>query len=101
MSDELSRLAQLRAAVATHNEAYFTHDSPTIPDADYDEMVLELRGLETRYGVSDDALTTTAHSELNSPGDTWHRSFARISGLRRVGVLASRVTLPREETGVQ
>ena len=77
MSDELSRLAQLRAAVATHNEAYFTHDSPTIPDADYDEMVLELRGLETRYGVSDDALTTTVHP-ASSAGASFH--MARCIG---------------------
>ena len=37
---------RLRAEIARHNEAYFVHDAPAIPDADYDALVRELRELE-------------------------------------------------------
>ena len=37
---------RLRAEIARHNEAYFIHDAPAIPDADYDALVRELRELE-------------------------------------------------------
>ena len=46
MSDAASRAAELREAVARHNEAYYLHDDPLIPDADYDALVRELRSLE-------------------------------------------------------
>lgn len=46
MSDVASRAAELREAVARHNEAYYLHDDPLIPDADYDALVRELRSLE-------------------------------------------------------
>jgi len=40
------RAARLRVEIAAHNEAYHVHDAPTIPDADYDALVRELRALE-------------------------------------------------------
>lgn len=43
------RVAQLREEIARHNQAYFVDDAPTLPDADYDLLVRELRELETRY----------------------------------------------------
>jgi DNA ligase (NAD+) len=43
------RVAQLREEIARHNEAYFVDDAPTLPDADYDVLVRELRELEARY----------------------------------------------------
>jgi DNA ligase (NAD+) len=43
------RVAQLREEIARHNEAYFIHDAPTLPDADYDALVRELRELEERH----------------------------------------------------
>jgi DNA ligase (NAD+) len=39
-------VARLRAEIVRHNESYYVHDSPTIPDADYDALVVELRELE-------------------------------------------------------
>ncbi|HTT58848.1 MAG TPA: NAD-dependent DNA ligase LigA, partial [Acidimicrobiales bacterium] len=44
-----SRVAQLREEIARHNEAYFVHDEPTLPDADYDALVRELRDLEAAH----------------------------------------------------
>ena len=46
MSAPSDRAAWLREQIARHNDAYFVRDSPLIPDADYDELVRELRSLE-------------------------------------------------------
>jgi DNA ligase (NAD+) len=43
------RAAQLRDEITHHNEAYFVHDAPAIPDADYDVLVRELRALEEAH----------------------------------------------------
>ena len=43
------RVTQLREEIARHNEAYFVNDAPTLPDADYDALVRELRELEATY----------------------------------------------------
>jgi len=49
VSDAGPRIEQLRAEIARHNEAYFQHDEPEIPDADYDALVVELRRLEAEH----------------------------------------------------
>ncbi len=46
MTTPAERVEWLRAEVARHNEAYFVHDAPEVPDADYDALVRELRDLE-------------------------------------------------------
>ncbi len=43
------RAEQLREAIAEHNRRYYAEDAPTISDADYDELVRELRALEERH----------------------------------------------------
>jgi DNA ligase (NAD+) len=43
------RAEALRAEIAEHNRRYHTEDAPTISDADYDELVRELRALEERH----------------------------------------------------
>lgn len=43
------RVADLRAEIARHNDAYFVNDAPTVPDADYDALVRELRELEATH----------------------------------------------------
>jgi DNA ligase (NAD+) len=43
------RIAELREEIAQHNDAYFVFDSPTIPDADFDALVVELRALEAAH----------------------------------------------------
>ncbi len=40
------RIAELRELIVQYNEAYFTHDAPLVPDADFDALVRELKALE-------------------------------------------------------
>ena len=43
------RAQRLRAEIAGHDEAYHVFDAPTIPDADYDALVRELRAIEAEH----------------------------------------------------
>ena len=54
------RVAWLRDEIARHNEAYFIHDAPNIPDADYDTLTKELRELEAAYPELRDADSVSA-----------------------------------------
>ncbi|HVB19530.1 MAG TPA: NAD-dependent DNA ligase LigA, partial [Acidimicrobiales bacterium] len=47
--NEQARAQELRAIIARHNEAYYLHDDPAVPDADYDALVRELRSLELAH----------------------------------------------------
>ncbi len=49
MTDPSARAAWLRAEIARHNEAYFVRDAPLVADADYDELVRELRRVEALH----------------------------------------------------
>jgi DNA ligase (NAD+) len=49
VSTPAQRARQLRDEIVRHNEAYFVHDTPLIPDADYDALVRELRSLEESH----------------------------------------------------
>lgn len=46
---EMQRAAELRAELERHNQAYYVHDNPSIPDAEYDKLFRELQGLEQQY----------------------------------------------------
>jgi DNA ligase (NAD+) len=48
---ETQRAAILRAEIERHNEAYYRHDAPTIPDAEYDKLFRELQALEVKHPV--------------------------------------------------
>jgi DNA ligase (NAD+) len=63
------RAARLRVEIAAHNEAYHVHDAPTIPDADYDALVRELRAIEAE------------HPELNVEDSVSHQVGAPASTL--------------------
>ena len=63
------RAARLRAEITMHNEAYYGHDAPTIPDADFDALVRDLRALEEQY------------PELNVEGSVTHRVGAPVSAV--------------------
>ena len=54
-SDVERRIEALRAELARHNHAYYVLDAPTVPDAEYDRLFLELQRLEA------------AHPEFDSP----------------------------------
>ena len=44
-----ARVAALRKEIAYHDERYYVLDEPDIPDAEYDKLMIELRGLESDY----------------------------------------------------
>lgn len=48
-SKTVARVHQLRAQIARHNELYYEHDAPEVTDAQYDEMLNELRALEAEH----------------------------------------------------
>ena len=47
--DAPRRVEELRAAIAHHDYLYYVLDRPELPDADYDGLVGELRGIEQRF----------------------------------------------------
>lgn len=51
------RIEQLRDAIRTHNDLYYGKDSPEISDAEYDQLVRELRDLEAEHPELADALS--------------------------------------------
>ncbi len=44
-----TRIEQLRQEIIQHNRNYYIHDSPSIPDAEYDRLMRELQTLEKEY----------------------------------------------------
>jgi DNA ligase (NAD+) len=67
------RAAQLREQLLHHARAYYTHDAPEIPDADYDALFQELQGIEA------------AHPELVRPDSPTQRVVgAVLEGLQPV-----------------
>ena len=45
----VARVAALRVEIAEHNRRYNIEDAPTIADADYDDLIRELRAMEEQY----------------------------------------------------
>jgi DNA ligase (NAD+) len=43
------RIEKLRAEINHHNYRYYVLDSPEVADAEYDELIRELKGLEEKY----------------------------------------------------
>ena len=43
------RIEQLRTQIREHNELYYGADSPTVSDAEYDQLVRDLRDLEAEH----------------------------------------------------
>jgi DNA ligase (NAD+) len=44
-----ARIAELRETLERYNYRYYALDDPEVPDAEYDRLMLELKGLETQY----------------------------------------------------
>jgi DNA ligase (NAD+) len=59
------RAAELRELIAKYNEAYFTHDAPLVPDADYDKAVRELRDIEAN--TPDARVDTSVSGSVGAP----------------------------------
>ena len=49
MTTPARRAAELRETISRHADAYFIRDEPVVPDADYDELVRELRDIERQH----------------------------------------------------
>jgi len=47
--DPAGRIDWLREQIRRHDAAYYERDAPTIPDADYDALVRDLRTLESQH----------------------------------------------------
>lgn len=63
-SDQLTpevraRAEELRVELARHNKAYYEHDAPEITDAQYDELINELRAIEADHPELVDAESPT------------------------------------------
>ena len=44
-----ARIAELRETLERYNYRYYALDDPEVPDAEYDRLMLELKGLEKQY----------------------------------------------------
>jgi len=47
--DAERRVAELRAQITHHDKLYYEQDEPEIPDASYDQLMIELRSLEAEF----------------------------------------------------
>ena len=48
-SDARHRIGELRDQIRGHDYRYYVLDEPSVPDAEYDRLMLELRALEARH----------------------------------------------------
>jgi DNA ligase (NAD+) len=76
--DAKARIDALRAELDRHNHAYYVLDAPTVPDAEYDRLFLELQALEA------------AHPEFDSP----ESPTRRVGGAAATGFGTVRHALP-------
>ncbi len=67
MSDAAVRLAELRAEIRAHDHRYYVLDAPVVTDAEYDDLMRELRALETEHPdlVTDDSPTQRVGSAVD------------------------------------
>jgi DNA ligase (NAD+) len=66
MTSPAARAAELRDLITRHCAAYFVHDEPVIPDADYDELVRELREIDRQHPE----LATEESQRVGAPAST-------------------------------
>ncbi len=72
-TDPAGRSEWLRGEIRRHDNAYYGQDAPTIPDADYDELIRELRAIE-----ADHPDLVTADSPTQRPGSARRTPFAPV-----------------------
>lgn len=68
MTTPAERAAELREEITRHNEAYFVHDEPLVPDADYDALARELRALEAEHPELNEASSVT--NQVGAPSSS-------------------------------
>lgn len=78
MHDNIEKMNQraqmLRAEIERHNYRYYVLDAPSIPDADYDQMLRELQQIEQSYPQ-----LITADSPTQRVGAAPLKAFAQIT----------------------
>jgi len=57
--ETVRRVEQLRAEILEHDERYYVQDEPLVSDAEYDDLVRELRDLEERHPALRDEASPT------------------------------------------
>jgi len=77
-ADARHRIGELRDLIRQHDYRYYVLDDPSVPDAEYDRLMLELRALETQ------------HPELISADSPTQR----VSGQPAAGFAAVRHRIP-------
>ena len=71
------RLAELKELISQHNYSYYVLDDPTIPDAEFDKLFLEIKTIEEQY--SD---LITPDSPTQRVGGQPNKSFKQITHQR-------------------
>ncbi|MBI4624417.1 MAG: NAD-dependent DNA ligase LigA [Verrucomicrobia bacterium] len=79
------RIAELRAAVALHDELYHRRAKPEISDFDYDQLKQELAGLENRF--PDAARAVGVETPTARVGDDRTEGFARVKHRQAMSTL--------------
>lgn len=69
----VARAEELRGLIAYHNDRYYGEDDPEISDAEYDDLVLELRTLEAQHPE-----LVVGSSMLDKPGSPSQTTFAPV-----------------------
>ncbi|HEY8991969.1 MAG TPA: NAD-dependent DNA ligase LigA, partial [Luteolibacter sp.] len=72
-SEAQTRIAQLRAELAAHDERYYREAKPEIGDFEYDALKKELAGLEARFPE-----LAAAESPTQRVGDDRSEGFVRV-----------------------
>lgn len=60
-----NRIQQLNEEIAAHDQRYYSDDAPTIPDAQYDNLLVELRDLVEKNGAEGTVLATAGKGTLS------------------------------------
>jgi len=81
-SDPAERVAELRRLVEHHNYRYHVLDDPEIPDAAYDVLYDELKGLEAAHPE-----LVTSHSPTQRVGGSPAAGFTKVDHLQPLGSL--------------
>jgi len=66
VSSPAERRRELVAELARLNEAYFVHDAPLVPDADYDELAKELRALDAAHPELRDVFSDSVGAAIST-----------------------------------
>jgi DNA ligase (NAD+) len=100
-------ISTLRSEILAHNDAYYREDAPTIPDADYDELVRRLGRLEQAHPELADEASPTATvgaAPVSGFGEVKHRvpmmSLDNAMGLDELQAWGERTARRVKELGL-